>query len=101
MAISPVICLTGELCCGAICCDPVIECCEASGFTCDSRASRYTACYDPCIHVEGALTDDCDCVQKDNGCSITQFSCGNGCCNLGEICLSCEGGDGEPTCGFE
>lgn len=87
-------CLISDICCGINCCDPSVECCDG-GVSCESKSAKYTSDCNPCIH--DSIDDTCLCQMKDNGCSIGEYSCGNGCCPLGWGC-SCTPPDGAPSC---
>lgn len=78
-----------QVCCGTLCCDPAIACCIAG--VCNS----IPAC-DPCSETFNKLT--CFCEYRDNDCG-TGVPCGNGCCSVGETCVSCgEDNNGAPVC---
>lgn len=93
MATSPTnnTCLLDEICCG----DPTTECCDPATECCDGTNCQTQPTCDECQETLNLST--CNCDVRDNGCAkVTEFPCGDGCCNAGDICASCVGG--VPNC---
>lgn len=86
-------CLISELCCGTNCCDPTTECCN-EGSVCSSKDTIFLNDCNSCTHT--GVDDSCDCIVKENSCPPFNFPCGDGCCGIGQVCVSC--GGGIPVC---